>query len=207
MRHPIDRLRSQYVHEWTQRNVNEPIDVAVETFPELVQYSRYSYQLAPYLSTFGPRQVLPVFFDRIASHPQAELERICRFIGYVGRPEWRDDLGARNVSDQRMRASGWRDRLAYAPGVSWLRRTLVPQGVRDRVKRFWQMSKKPALSTERNNQLKQLFDEDLRQLGDWLGVRLSCDEFRETTAANALDWRDGLEEQFQARRAAHEVVL
>ena len=207
MRHPIDRLRSQYVHEWTQRIVNGPLDLAVITFPELVHYSRYSYQLAPYLATFGPRQLLPVFFDRIAAQPQAELDTICRFIGYPGRPQWRDDLGARNASDQRMRSSRWRDRLVYAPGLSWVRRTLISQSVRDRVKQFWQMSNKPQLSPARLAELTHLFDEDLRQLGDWLGAELTCDSFRQTTAENDLQWRDGLEDHFQASRGAREVTL
>ncbi len=206
MRHPIDRLRSQYVHEWTQRVVNEPIDIAIDTFPELVDYSRYSYQLAPYLATFGPRQVLPVFFDRLVAAPQAQLERICRFIGYGGHPAWQKDAQAENVSAERMRTSRWRDRLTFAPGVSWVRRTLVPQSVRDRIKQFWQMKKKPVLSPDRLQRLKEVFDKDLDRLGDWLGVRLSCDVFREATAARDFDWRDGLEDEFLARDEAHEVA-
>jgi hypothetical protein len=170
-----------------------------------VHYSRYSYQLAPFLAAFGPEQVLPVFFDRIASHPQAELERICRFIGYRGRPVWRDDLEARNISEQRMRVSSWRDRLAYAPGISWMRRNLVPQTMRDRIKQFWQI-KKPALSSDRLHELKKRFDEDLCRLGDWLGTRLTCDLFRSTTSERELNWRKGLQEQFKVGQSAREVV-
>jgi hypothetical protein len=206
MRHPIDRLRSQYVHEWTQRMVDDPIDVAISTFPELVHYSRYSYQLAPYLTSFGPDQVLPVFFDRIASHPQSELERICRFLGYRGQALWRGEVEARNISEQRMRLSGWRDRLAYAPGVSWVRRNLVPQQIRNRVKQFWRI-KKPVLSSDRLNELKKQFDEDLCRLGDWLGVNLTCDLFRSTTSEGELNWRQGLREQFNVGKSSCEVVL
>ena len=45
MRHPIERLVSQYVHEWSVRNVDCGIDAAVDTLPELIDYSRYAYQL------------------------------------------------------------------------------------------------------------------------------------------------------------------
>jgi len=207
MRHPIDRLQSQYIHEWTQRVVSEPIDLAIDSFPELVEYSRYAYQLKGYLSTFGPRQLLPVFFDRLASQPQEELERICRFIGYGGQPVWRDYLKPDNVSSKRMRTSRWRDRLAYAPGVSWVRRTLVPQGVRDRIKRLWQTNRRPTISVHRLKQLQKVFDEDLNRLGDWLGIALSCDVFRATTAERALDWREGLEAEFKAAERIREVAI
>ena len=207
MRHPIDRLMSQYVHEWTKRLVNDPIDRAVQKYPELVSYSRYAYQLESYLSAFGPRQILPVFFDRLARHPQAELERICRFIGYRGVPSWRPELADDNVSARRMRASRWRDRLVYAPGVNWIRRTLVPQPIRDGIKQLWQMKRKPTISADRLQELKAVFDRDLTRLGDWLGVGLSCDLFRETTADRVFDWRDGLEQELAARQGVPEAVI
>lgn len=111
MRHPIDRLVSQYIHEWTQRFITVDINQAVTQHPELIAYSQYSMQLKPYFETFGQERVLPVFFERTIAHPQEELERICQFIGYKGKPVWNDELNAQNVSKERMRKSGWRDFL------------------------------------------------------------------------------------------------
>src|SRR5262249_44424562 len=62
MRHPMDRLISHYIHEWTQRVIDVSIDRAVDRHPELIAYSQYSTQLQPYFEAFGPARVLPMFF-------------------------------------------------------------------------------------------------------------------------------------------------
>src|SRR4051812_12488351 len=67
MRHPIDRLVSQYVHEWSHGIVECPIGEALDRHPELIAYSRYAMQLEPYFEAFGRDRVLPVFFDRVRS--------------------------------------------------------------------------------------------------------------------------------------------
>ena len=65
MRHPIDRLLSHYAHEWTLGQMSININKAIAKHPELIDYSRYSMQLAPYFETFGRERVLPVFFERL----------------------------------------------------------------------------------------------------------------------------------------------
>ena len=84
MRHPIDRLMSQYVHELTAGRITVGVREAVERHPELIDYSRYAMQLQPFLDAYGFENVLPVFFPRLVTHSQAELERIGRFLGHDG---------------------------------------------------------------------------------------------------------------------------
>ncbi len=181
MRHPIDRLVSHYIHEWTTRVIDAPIDEAVTTHPELIEYGLYTKQLAPYIEQFGAGRILPVFFDCVNRNSQAELERVCRHIGYTATPAWVEDLGERNVSKDRLRKSRLRDALVYAPGISFVRKHLVPQSMRDRVKGLWQMRERPALGEETERMLKARFDEDLATLGAWLGVPLTCDTFKDVT--------------------------
>jgi hypothetical protein len=187
MRHPIDRLVSHYVHEWTQRVLDYPISEALDRHPALVQFSQYAMQLTPYLETFGRSRVLPVFFDRLRTHPRQELERVCRFIGYEGEPRW-VEMEAKNVSAKRMRTSPLRDKLVDAPVVSYLRRRFVPQSVRDRIKSLWTMNDRPELTAGDREWLEQLFDEDLAQLGEWLGIDLCCANFVEQTRDEPRDW-------------------
>lgn len=188
MRHPIDRLVSQYIHHWTENEVSVDIDTAVDKHEILIAYSQYTRQLEPYFDAFGADKVLPVFFDRIRAYPQEELERVCQFLGYTGEPKFVEDLGRQNVSAERLRRSPLRDLLVYAPGVSWVRSNLVPQSIRDRVKGAWQMQKRPELSESKREELKLIFDEDLKRLGSWLGVELNCDNFKEVTARQSYDW-------------------
>ena len=73
MRHPIDRLVSHYIHEWTQRVIEQPIKEAIDAHPNMVEFGMYARQLRPYVERFGRERILPVFFDRLRKHPQAEL--------------------------------------------------------------------------------------------------------------------------------------
>ena len=188
MRHPIDRLVSQYIHEWTMRFISAPINQAIDAHPELVDYSRYAMQLEPFLETYGRDHVLPVFFDRLRTEPQEELVRVCQFIGYPSSPEWDGDLGAQNVSRDRLRRSPVRDTIVYAPVISAVRKRLIPKCVRDQVKKLWQLRKRPALTPANVERLRAVFDEDLSKLGAWLGVELTTENFVHVTAENPLEW-------------------
>jgi hypothetical protein len=190
MRDPIDRLVSHYIHEWTQRQYDEPIDEAALRRPELVAYSSYAMQLRPWLERFGPEAVLPVFFERLTAAPDAELARIARFLGHAGEARWRDDLGAQNVSRERLRTSALRDAVVASPALTFLRRALVPKRVRDLVKRAWQMRERPELSARRRAELARTFDADLAKLGRWLGVALDSANFAEVARATAATWSD-----------------
>lgn len=193
MRHPIDRLVSQYIHEWTQRVISCGIDQAVERHPELVEYSRYAMQLTPFVDAFGSQAILPVFFERLRSSEQSELERICRFLGYQDAPQWSQDLGARNVSSDRMRGSVVRDALVNAPLLSAIRRHVIPQLWRDRIKRLWTMNRRPELSDHVVRRLEATFDGDLEILNSWFGLELNCGNFREVAAKTTPQWVDPLE--------------
>lgn len=188
MRHPIDRLVSQYIHQWTEREISVKIDEAIDEHPELIAYSRYTMQLEPYFEAFGRERVLPIFFDRLRTHPQKTIQQVCDFIGYKNVPLWDYGDEARNVSADRMRSSPLRDAIIWSPPVTFIREKFVPQSVRNRVKEMWQMRNRPELTAVRKAQLTQIFDEELATLGAWLGVELNCANFKEVTRANELNW-------------------
>ena len=191
MRHPVDRLVSHYIHEWTQRVISCPIQKAVREHSELIAYSRYAMQIEPFLDCFGPERVLPIFFERLARHPQTELERVCEFIGLPTLPQWHDDLGEQNASNQRLRQCAWRDALINAPVLKQLRRALVPQAVRDWVKGFWTMSHRPELGESDIRRLNDEFDKDLALLGKWLGLDLNCNSYTDIAAQTSATWAPG----------------
>jgi hypothetical protein len=194
MRHPIDRFVSHYRHAWSEGRV-PPIERVTEERPELVDYGRYAMQLEPYLETFGRDRVLPVFFDRLATYPQLELERICAFIGYRARPSWQTDLERQNVSSGRLRRTRALKLLMGFPGSRTLRRRCVPQSVRDAVKRRWAMSRRPELSRTARQRLESVFDADLARLGGWLGCGLTCANFNAVARDTIPIWADQPREQ------------
>ncbi len=188
MRHPVDRLVSHYIHEWSQGVYTEPIEEAIESRPELVAYGCYAMQLAPWIERFGREAILPVFFERLAAHPEEELTRVARFVGHAGPVAWKSELGRQNVSAERVRRSPMRDALIASPLATALRRTLVPRALRDRIKARWQMRDRPALSPSATARVAARFDADLAVLGQWLSAPLSCARYAEGVAPRALDW-------------------
>lgn len=187
IRHPIDRLISQYIHEWTERVTSDPIDEAIQTLPELIDYSRYAYQIRPYLQAFGPDRVLLVFQERLAIDGQGVLESVARHIGYDRPVRWNDEIMS-NKSAERMRVNPLRDALVWNP-VSNLIRKRIPQSFRDRVKTFWQMTRRPELSADSVRHLTSVFDRDLEELGRWLGVELNCQNFKQVARNLRPQWQ------------------
>lgn len=190
MRHPVDRLVSHYVHEASRRAM-PPVDQAVNSLSELVDYGRYAFQLEPYLRAFGPENILPVFFDRLSRHSQEEIERVASFIGYRGQPRWDPTYSERNVSTRRMSWNPTRDAIARAPVLAQIRRAVVPRSVTERVKRRWTIEA-PAPSAATLESLRRIFDDDLRRLGRWLGIELDCLTFKAATVELVPGWSAGV---------------
>ncbi|MDC8753595.1 sulfotransferase [Erythrobacter sp. sf7] len=188
MRHPIDRLVSHYMHAWLEASMEGDINQAVERYPALVNYGRYTMQLQPFLETYGPDNVLPVFFERLTKHPQEELERVCAFLGYEGVPIWSEEESRQNVSTERLRVDPLRDRIVNYPPIKFVRQKMIPRSVRNRVKQAWQITEKPELSLPVRRALMATFDQDLQTLGEWLGADLDCLTFKEAVRAKPLNW-------------------
>lgn len=159
-RDPVERLISHYIHEWTQGVITCGIDEAIEKHPELIAYSRYGYQLAPWVERFGRDRILLVDFEMMTAKPDAELKRIAAFLGAKGDVQWRDDLDAQNVSAERIRTFPMKSLIVDNPVATALRRTLVPRALRDRVKSKLQMRERPQLSEKVRRDLQAIFDAD-----------------------------------------------
>lgn len=189
MRHPIDRLLSHYIHEVTTGRITEGIHEAVDHHPVLVDYGRYYMQLSPYLEAFGADSILPVFFRRLVAHSQDEFGRIGEFLEAPERLRWDHDLKPQNVGSERLRRSVLREILVRAPVLTTIRRHVVPKPVTDTLKSLWRArTDRPAPTPELVERLRSVFDHDLEQLGDCLGVHLSCKTFNDVTGKCPLDW-------------------
>lgn len=189
MRHPIDRLVSHYIHEWTQNVLTQSIDAAVREHEPLIAYSRYAWQLAPWVERFGRDRILPVFFERMTTAPQETLSRIGTFLG---RPDltWRDDIRASNQSAERVRHFPFYDMVVANPVAAGLRRALVPRSIRDKVKSNFQITDRPEISDDIREHLEEMFDRDLAALGAELGISLDCATFKDTVRKQDYQWAD-----------------
>lgn len=178
MRHPIDRLVSHYIHQWSCGVITCDINQAINKHDELVAYSCYAMQLEPYIKKYGRENVLCLFMESINSDPQAQLEKVADFIGYQGLVEWEFDLAQQNVSRERLRNFlGYKILIDNAVMV-WIRRNCVPQVLRNCVKNYLSMQKRPVINSEQLEYLTAVFDDDLQQLSIILGCKaVSCDNY------------------------------
>ncbi len=190
MRHPIDRLTSHYLHEVTVGNISVGLEEAVQRHPELIDYSRYSMQLEPYLRMYGPESILPIFFDCLVTQPDLELQRIGSFIGAPEPLCWDHAMKPQNIGRERMRKSTLREALVQAPVLRTLRRKLIPRQLAESLKSIWRVGiDPPAVPAGLGDRLRELFDRDLARLGPWLGIKLNCDVFHAVAGARYLSWR------------------
>jgi hypothetical protein len=178
MRHPVDRLISQYMHQCSEGEIKCDLEVAIERHPELIHYSRYAFQIEPYLAAFGEKSVLPVIFERLTRDPDEEFARICEFIGYEGQPQWDFGFEPDNVSAQRVRKFPLYDLFIGSQLGTSLRRNLVPKRARTFIRERLMMGARPVLPLERRRALEQEFNEDLSALAPWLGGPISCESFK-----------------------------
>lgn len=113
VRHPLERMRSHYLHRRVMGTECRPIERALREHPSYLAYSRYWLQLEQYLEHFSPRQIMVVVSERLCEDRDAVLESICRFLGVEA--SWRPDP----VDQDRYRTA--RLRVRY-PWVRLLRR-------------------------------------------------------------------------------------
>jgi hypothetical protein len=177
MRHPMDRLVSHYIHEWSQRVISCDINTAVDQFPELIDYGRYSMQLEPYRATFGSGAILPVFSENFRHDPLRELQKIFNFLGVKQQPSYHQEIRS-NVSAERLRTCSWRDAMINNQILRVLRRTIVPKSVRNSIKGLWTMKERPVLSSVARQRIEKIYNDDLEVLGTWFDIKLDCDNFK-----------------------------
>lgn len=180
MRHPIDRLVSHYIHQWSQNIIKCDINQAIEQYDELIEYSCYAKQLAPYFKQFGSANVLPIFTEAIRNSPQKQLEKVASFIGYEKEVLWETDEVSQNISKDRIREFRGYDFLINSKLMTQLRRSLVPENLRNKVKNKLSMQKRPEIDNAHIEDLTILFDKDMAELADWLGVKLTCSTYRDS---------------------------
>ena len=189
MRHPLDRLISHYMHQWSEGMITCDINQAIDRYPELISYSCYNKQLTPFIDTFGKNALMLTLFNDLKSSPQVLLELIGKFIG-VADPtslHWDFDEVPDNVSKNRIRRfSGYELTINSRP-MEWLRRTFVPQGIRDRIKGRLTMRQRPEVSEVQLEKVTQVFDQDLKLLSDRCGFKLSCENFNQVSFLSQPD--------------------
>lgn len=160
IRNPLDRAVSHYIHEWSEARMGADPAAEFARHPQLVDYGRYGWQIAPWIEAFGRDAVLLTSLEQLKADPQAELSRVARHISLSGPVSWQADLGAQNVSAERMRTFPLRRVLIDNPVAEVLRRTLVPKSVRNAIRNSRKIEARPELPADLRDRLQARFLED-----------------------------------------------
>lgn len=160
IRNPVTRAVSHYIHEWTERRAGEDAQAAFRSTSDFVDYGRYGMQITPFLDTYGAQNVMLTSLEAVKADPDAEFARIAAFLGLPPAAQWLHDLEAQNVSSQRMRRLPLQGLLIDNPVAAALRRTLVPAGLRRKIRTARQMDARPEIPEDLRRRMQAAFLED-----------------------------------------------
>jgi hypothetical protein len=171
VRHPIDRIRSEYQHRVVAGTERAPIDQAVLTTPSYVNNSRYAMQIDQYLEHFGRDQLLVVLSERLRKDRLATMHQVARFLGIE--PTW-------NPADLDQEFYRTEERKEFPPVLrslrerAWIRAAarLVPRRIKEKAMRPVRKRLRIGgftLSDPVRNQLEEDLREDVQQLVAYVG--------------------------------------
>lgn len=157
IRNPLQRAVSHYIHEWSEGRMGADPVAEFARHSEMVDYGRYGWQIAPWIEAYGPEAVLLSSLEQLTAAPGDELSRIARHIGLAGGAVWRDELGAQNVSAERVRRLPFESLLVHNPVATTLRRALVPKRLRRAIRDARRIKARPELPASLRADLQARF--------------------------------------------------
>lgn len=81
VRHPLERIESHWRHQIVEIRQDHALAEAMARWPEMLDISLYWRQLSRYREHYPDEQILVVFFEDFASHPEAVMGQVCDFLG------------------------------------------------------------------------------------------------------------------------------
>lgn len=81
VRHPLHRMRSEYLHRLLNGKETRPLDEAVRVDPSYLDTSRYALQIDRYLQCFAPEQLLVLTAEQLRHDRSESLDRVLEFLG------------------------------------------------------------------------------------------------------------------------------
>ncbi len=164
IRNPVERAMSHYIHEWTEARMgNDPVE-ALNTHRELVDYGRYAMQITPFINEVGLENILLSSLEQLKEDPEGELQKIVRFIGLKHAVHWHDEIGAQNVSSERIRRFPLQNIFVDSSPARVLRQTFVPKFIRTKIRQARSIRKRPHLPDQLRRKLETVFLQDRAEL-------------------------------------------
>jgi hypothetical protein len=81
VRHPIERMRSHYLHQVAKGREHAPIEHSLTADPRYLDTSRYAMQIERYLARFPPERLQVITAEELRDDRVAAIRRVLGFLG------------------------------------------------------------------------------------------------------------------------------
>jgi hypothetical protein len=173
IRHPLDRIRSHYLHDIARGRERRPISQAVAGNQHYLAPTRYALQIEQYLEHFPREQLLVITSEALRSDRRATMRRVHGFLGVDA--EWSapveqqefNGIAAKTAPSPLLQA------VRHVPGVSRLR--LLAPGPVTAAERLLRTRRRPvdvqagAMSDELQRRLIDELTPDMERLRGHVG--------------------------------------
>ncbi len=166
LRDPVQRAISHYMHGWSVGWFGDDPVTAVREHPEIIDYGRYGMQITPFVEQFGKGAIHLMSLEHLRANGDEEMGRLGTFLGLSRPLTWKTNLPKQNVSSERVRPLPMHGLLVSNPIATRLRRILVPQGIRKRIRDARTMKTRPHLPDGLKRELEDIFLKDREVLSD-----------------------------------------
>lgn len=171
IRHPIDRMCSQYLHGVLTGSEREPIDKAFLTKPEYLDYSRYGLQISRYTKYFPAERLLVITSESLRHSRGDTLRRVFSFLGVDA--SWAGHASIREYhrTEEKRVARSLLGRLQRWRPYRALSRA-VPMSIKDRARPLLTRGIDPrtvSLPDALRRELEEVLRDDVASLRDFVG--------------------------------------
>lgn len=173
VRNPVDRIASHHHHQLSIGAMPESLDDALESHPELLDYSRYAMQARPWIDALGPEHVRLVRFEDYTRDRAGTVADLSAFLGINPRPDLVQADRVYNKSAGKPVLTGpWRA-VQGNPVYQRVIRPLLPADLKDRLRRTVlpkSSHKRVPPTDEQVARINEQLAADLADLADLLGT-------------------------------------
>ncbi|MEE2907699.1 MAG: sulfotransferase [Planctomycetota bacterium] len=135
VREPVARTISHHRHIMDSAGVGPDINQVVRDDPSLIDYSRYRFQIEPWLDSLGQDKVMVVQFESYITHRVSTIEAIHSFLGVSPRGDLILPESIANTSEGKLVHTALSRQLGNTPLYRKFIRPVLPIAWRNRLKR------------------------------------------------------------------------
>ena len=170
VREPVARVISQHHHDFTEGHCGGSIDEAVRNYPPLIDYTRYAWQIGPWIERFGRERVRILLFQEYTADREAGAAELFEFLGVE--PGEVDTGKVFNRSETKHVLKGVWSAIYHAPVYRKVLRPLVPRGFKEWVFRVFLPKAPPRPDPPTPETVRYILDtvrEDHAELAEIMG--------------------------------------